>query len=147
MIVDFHHAIIVAIEKPASSEGSLTYGTEIHVGAAAYGQPALQGLIDISVDVIESKKTSTDDDFITNLVRANVEGDALSYDELLNMVSLLIIGLILPYDKDVLTKLDAVGKLKAPDAIFWGVIIVGLLGLTWAVWQSKRETAADLTGE
>ena len=55
-------------------------------------EAALQGLIDISVDVIESKKTSTDDDFITNLVRANVEGDALTYDELLNMVSLLIFG-------------------------------------------------------
>ena len=55
-------------------------------------EAALQGLIDISVDVIESKKSSTDDDFITNLVRANVEGDALTYDELLNMVSLLIFG-------------------------------------------------------
>jgi len=29
---------------------------------------------------------------------------------------------------------------KAPDALFWGVIVVGLLGLAWSIWQSKRET-------
>jgi cytochrome P450 len=55
-------------------------------------ESALQGLLDISVELIDRKRLATDDDFITNLVRANVEGDALSYDELLNMVSLMIFG-------------------------------------------------------
>jgi len=63
--------------------------------------------------------------------------------KVMNMVSLLIIGLILPYDGEVLTKLGEAGKIKAPDQLFWAVIVVGLLGLIWAVWQSKRETAAD----
>lgn len=55
-------------------------------------EAALQGLVDISVELIDRKKASDDDDFISNLVRANVEGDALTYDELLNMVSLMIFG-------------------------------------------------------
>ena len=29
---------------------------------------------------------------------------------------------------------------KSPDLLFWLVIILGLAGLIWAVWQSKRET-------
>jgi K(+)-stimulated pyrophosphate-energized sodium pump len=62
--------------------------------------------------------------------------------KVMNMVSLLIIGLILPYDGEVLGKLGQAAKTKSPDQLFWGVIIVGLLGLIWAVWQSKRETAA-----
>jgi hypothetical protein len=31
-------------------------------------------------------------------------------------------------------------KEKAPDGLFWGVIAVCVVGLTWAVWQSKRES-------
>ncbi len=63
--------------------------------------------------------------------------------KVMNMVSLLIIGLILPYDKTVLEILGKQGVVvtpKAHDMLFWGVIIVAILGLVWAVWQSKRET-------
>ncbi|MHB1034508.1 MAG: sodium-translocating pyrophosphatase [Pirellulales bacterium] len=66
--------------------------------------------------------------------------------KVMNMVSLLIIGLILPYDKTVLAKLAEVGVKvtpKAHDQFFWGVIIVSILGLVWAVWQSKRETVSE----
>jgi K(+)-stimulated pyrophosphate-energized sodium pump len=63
--------------------------------------------------------------------------------KVMNMVSLLIIGLILPYDKTVLEILGKQGVVvtpKAHDMLFWGAIIVSILGLIWAVWQSKRET-------
>ncbi len=63
--------------------------------------------------------------------------------KVMNMVSLLIIGLILPYDKTVIEILGKQGVVvtpKAHDMLFWGVIIVAILGLIWAVWQSKRET-------
>ena len=65
--------------------------------------------------------------------------------KVMNMVSLLIIGLILPYHKSDLpleVQNSVVGK--AFDNMFWVVVIVGLLGLTWAVWQSKRETKEGL---
>jgi K(+)-stimulated pyrophosphate-energized sodium pump len=63
--------------------------------------------------------------------------------KVMNMVSLLIIGLILPYDKTVLGILGRHGVEVAPKTrglFFWGVLIVGLVGLVWSVWQSKRET-------
>ncbi|MCL5282392.1 MAG: sodium-translocating pyrophosphatase [Planctomycetes bacterium] len=63
--------------------------------------------------------------------------------KVMNMVSLLIIGLILPYDKTVIAILGKEGVVvtpKAHDMLFWVVIIVAILGLVWAVWQSKRET-------
>jgi len=63
--------------------------------------------------------------------------------KVMNMVSLLIIGLILPYDKGVLRLLEKQGVTVSPkghDTLFWGVIIVSIVGLVWAVWQSKRET-------
>ncbi len=63
--------------------------------------------------------------------------------KVMNMVSLLIIGLILPYDKTVLEILGKQGVVVTPkthDTLFWVVIIVAILGLIWAVWQSKRET-------
>jgi K(+)-stimulated pyrophosphate-energized sodium pump len=63
--------------------------------------------------------------------------------KVMNMVSLLIIGLILPYDKTVIEILGKQGVVvtpKAHDTLFWGAIIVSILGLIWAVWQSKRET-------
>ncbi len=63
--------------------------------------------------------------------------------KVMNMVSLLIIGLILPYDKTVIEILGKQGVVvtpKAHDTLFWGAIIVAILGLIWAVWQSKRET-------
>jgi K(+)-stimulated pyrophosphate-energized sodium pump len=64
--------------------------------------------------------------------------------KVMNMVSLLIIGLILPYDSRLLDKLDKLG-LKLPvvtkslDGLFWGAVVVCLVGLIWAIWQSKRE--------
>jgi len=63
--------------------------------------------------------------------------------KVMNMVSLLIIGLILPYDKGVVDKLTALKvhvTSKPHDTLFWGAIVIGIVGLTWAVWQSKRET-------
>ena len=67
--------------------------------------------------------------------------------KVMNMVSLLIIGLILPYDKTVIEILGKHGVVIAPkphDKLFWIVIVVGIAGLVWAVWQSKRETAEML---
>ncbi|HPD31102.1 MAG TPA: sodium/proton-translocating pyrophosphatase [Phycisphaerae bacterium] len=63
--------------------------------------------------------------------------------KVMNMVSLLIIGLILPYDHEIIAKLgehnvQVAGK--SPDALFWAVVVVGVGGLVWALWQSKRET-------
>jgi K(+)-stimulated pyrophosphate-energized sodium pump len=66
--------------------------------------------------------------------------------KVMNMVSLLIIGLILPYDKRVVDMLDGIGvrglKYEAPDDKFWVVIAVCVVGLLWAIWQSKRETGS-----
>jgi K(+)-stimulated pyrophosphate-energized sodium pump len=63
--------------------------------------------------------------------------------KVMNMVSLLIIGLILPYDKTVVKKLSSIGvmvPLSMRDGLFWGAILVSIAGLAWAIWQSKRET-------
>jgi K(+)-stimulated pyrophosphate-energized sodium pump len=63
--------------------------------------------------------------------------------KVMNMVSLLIIGLILPYDSEVIGKLKEIGVdvvSKPRDNLYWGVVIVSVLGLAWAVWQSKRES-------
>jgi K(+)-stimulated pyrophosphate-energized sodium pump len=63
--------------------------------------------------------------------------------KVMNMVSLLIIGLILPYDKTVLGILRKHGvevAEKSRDMLFWTVLVVGIIGLVWSVWQSKRET-------
>ncbi|MEN6405291.1 MAG: sodium/proton-translocating pyrophosphatase, partial [Thermoguttaceae bacterium] len=67
--------------------------------------------------------------------------------KVMNMVSLLIIGLILPYDKLVCGKLTANHvdvTAKAHDTQYWVVIAVGLIGLIWAIWQSKRESKHNL---
>ncbi len=66
--------------------------------------------------------------------------------KVMNMVSLLIIGLILPYDGFVIAKLrqhNVEVVQKGYDALFWGAILVGLAGLIWALWQSKRETPEE----
>jgi len=76
--------------------------------------------------------------------------------KVMNMVSLLILGLILPYDTKALHVLSELhdkvvdgrladlhlvgGTPRAHDMLFWIVIGVGIVGLIWAVWQSKRET-------
>ena len=59
------------------------------------------------------------------------------------MVSLLIIGLILPYDKTAIKKLAEFGVTvtqKTADTFFWVTLGVSVLALIWAVWQSKRDT-------
>ncbi|MGD0383745.1 MAG: sodium-translocating pyrophosphatase [Thermoguttaceae bacterium] len=63
--------------------------------------------------------------------------------KVMNMVSLLIIGLVLPYHWNVVDKLKAQGVNvtgKSYDTVFWVVLGVGVIGLLWAIWQSKRET-------
>ena len=63
--------------------------------------------------------------------------------KVMNMVSLLIIGLILPYDARVVKKLTELGvpgiAVKGADQFYWIAIAVCAVGLLWAVWQSKRE--------
>jgi K(+)-stimulated pyrophosphate-energized sodium pump len=69
--------------------------------------------------------------------------------KVMNMVSLLIIGLILPYDKKAIEVLQSLGvkglTLKTIDAFFWIAVVVAGAGLIWAVWQSKRDTP-DMVG-
>jgi K(+)-stimulated pyrophosphate-energized sodium pump len=63
--------------------------------------------------------------------------------KVMNMVSLLIIGLILPYDSEMLRNVPDVAKnvtAKTPDNTYWIIIAVCAIGLIWAVWQSKRDT-------
>jgi K(+)-stimulated pyrophosphate-energized sodium pump len=67
--------------------------------------------------------------------------------KVMNMVSLLIIGLILPYDAGMIKKMSPEWQsqhfkdgITAHDGMFWTIIIVCVVGLTWAVWQSKKET-------
>ena len=67
--------------------------------------------------------------------------------KVMNMVSLLIIGLILPYDSDLINRMPEswrqthfAGGAKMHDAMFWGAVVVAALGLIWSIWQSKRET-------
>jgi K(+)-stimulated pyrophosphate-energized sodium pump len=67
--------------------------------------------------------------------------------KVMNMVSLLIIGLILPYDTLVtrkLTQMKVAVTEKSPDLLFWIIVIVSAVGLTWSVWQSKRESPEGL---
>ena len=63
--------------------------------------------------------------------------------KVMNMVSLLIIGLILPYDKTMIELLQRQGvnvHAKVIDGMFWIVIAVCAVGLLWSLWQSKRDT-------
>ena len=63
--------------------------------------------------------------------------------KVMNMVSLLIVGLVLPYDRDMIGKLKSVGVAVTPkesDILFWAVIVISVVGLAWAIWQSKRDT-------
>ncbi|HVX10656.1 MAG TPA: sodium-translocating pyrophosphatase [Pirellulales bacterium] len=72
--------------------------------------------------------------------------------KVMNMVSLLIIGLILPYDSELIQRMGEAWQqthfkegAKTHDQLFWGAIAVSALGLIWAIWQSKRETP-DMQG-
>jgi K(+)-stimulated pyrophosphate-energized sodium pump len=75
--------------------------------------------------------------------------------KVMNMVSLLIIGLILPYDTVVLDKLRTLKDTavqqglaefnvqtasRPPDMKYWIIVGICVLGLLWSIWQSKRET-------
>ncbi|HEY2880830.1 MAG TPA: sodium-translocating pyrophosphatase [Pirellulales bacterium] len=63
--------------------------------------------------------------------------------KVMNMVSLLIIGLILPFDNKAISMLGKVGVSVAKNentGLFWGAIGVSALALIWAVWQSKKDT-------
>ncbi|MBI3839307.1 MAG: sodium-translocating pyrophosphatase [Planctomycetia bacterium] len=66
--------------------------------------------------------------------------------KVMNMVSLLIIGLILPYDNEVVDRLKSLNvdvPLKEHDDFYWGAIAVAAVALIWSVWQSKRETMRE----
>jgi len=62
--------------------------------------------------------------------------------KVMNMVSLLLLGLIMPYDHSLIAKLQ---KINVPvtavtrGPAYWIIIAVCIAGLAWAVWQSKRE--------
>jgi K(+)-stimulated pyrophosphate-energized sodium pump len=67
--------------------------------------------------------------------------------KVMNMVSLLIIGLILPYDGELISRMpDSWRESHFPegalphDAMYYGSIVIAVVGLAWAIWQSKRET-------
>ncbi len=63
--------------------------------------------------------------------------------KVMNMISLLIIGLILPYDHKFVGYLatqHVTAQLKEFGVTFWLMVIVCIIGLIWAVWQSKRDT-------
>jgi K(+)-stimulated pyrophosphate-energized sodium pump len=62
--------------------------------------------------------------------------------KVMNMVSLLIIALILPYDKTViegLAKVDVHVKPQEDYTFFWAAVVVSAIALIWAVWRSKHE--------
>jgi K(+)-stimulated pyrophosphate-energized sodium pump len=67
--------------------------------------------------------------------------------KVMNMVSLLIIGLILPYDKTAIKALANVKVVVEEHPIggfFWGAVGVSAIALVWAVWRSKHE-APEMT--
>ncbi|HUY31188.1 MAG TPA: sodium-translocating pyrophosphatase [Pirellulales bacterium] len=67
--------------------------------------------------------------------------------KVMNMVSLLIIGLVLPYDSGLIGEMPIAWQTlhfpkgaQLPDMLYWGAIAVSIIGLIWAIWQSKRDT-------
>jgi len=62
--------------------------------------------------------------------------------KVMNMVSLLIIALILPYDKTMIKGLADVRVYvteRPVDAFFWAAVVISAIALIWAVWRSKHE--------
>ena len=53
-------------------------------------EEGLQGLLDISKELIAKNRTATDNDFLNTLMAAEVDGKAISDDELLSLVSLFV---------------------------------------------------------
>ncbi|HVJ85697.1 MAG TPA: sodium-translocating pyrophosphatase, partial [Caulifigura sp.] len=71
--------------------------------------------------------------------------------KVMNMVSILTVPLALKYDANVVKRVQEGAtqykfelpkdfSLIARDNLWWGAVIVSLVTLTWAIWQSKRET-------
>ena len=66
--------------------------------------------------------------------------------KVMNMVSLLIIGLVLPYDGQTVERLRALSvsvAYKARDNTYAWLVGAATLCLAFAIWQSKRETKYD----
>ncbi|MCG3203622.1 MAG: K(+)-insensitive pyrophosphate-energized proton pump [Elusimicrobia bacterium] len=62
--------------------------------------------------------------------------------KVMNMVSLLLIGLILPFDHRFVRYLQDHSvpiATQAHNLTYWVIILVCVGGLAWALWQSKRE--------
>jgi K(+)-stimulated pyrophosphate-energized sodium pump len=71
--------------------------------------------------------------------------------KVMNMVSLLLIPLFLPYDKVVVDYLKKANKdlpesfgSGTNDQFFWAMVGVAVLGLLWSIWQSKRQTKEEM---
>jgi K(+)-stimulated pyrophosphate-energized sodium pump len=67
--------------------------------------------------------------------------------KVMNMVSLLVIPLTLPYDREMVEMLklnNVAATYREADGFFWGAIAFCVIGLLWAVWQSKRETKIEM---
>ena len=71
--------------------------------------------------------------------------------KVMNMVSILTVPLALKYDPNVVKRVQegaAQHKFELPkdfsliarDNLWWGAVVVSLVTLAWAIWQSKRET-------
>jgi K(+)-stimulated pyrophosphate-energized sodium pump len=63
--------------------------------------------------------------------------------KVMNMISLLIIGLILPYDHKFVAYLktqNVLAEMKGFGVSFWLMVAFCVVGLSWAVWQSKKES-------
>ncbi|MEK7449938.1 MAG: sodium-translocating pyrophosphatase [Planctomycetota bacterium] len=66
--------------------------------------------------------------------------------KVMNMVALLSIPIILPFDKKVLDLLHSNGAAKNVELQSFGIIpilaiVIGVTVIGWVLWQSKRETA------
>jgi K(+)-stimulated pyrophosphate-energized sodium pump len=68
--------------------------------------------------------------------------------KVMNMVSLLIIGLVLPYDTEMVAVLEQreivrPDFLRHPDGLYLAIVLVGVLALMWSLWQSKRKAPGE----
>ena len=66
--------------------------------------------------------------------------------KVMNMVSLLILGITLPYDKSLVQKTPRPGRGHHGRSARRLLLVhdrVNSHGLVWAVWQSKRDTVTN----